>query len=592
MQQFRRLSKQSFAFLSNKNTELIVFLLLALANGFYLVMYKYIPSLDGPQHLYNSNVIVELVKGNDFFKQFFQINNVLVGYWNAHAVLSLYNFIFPSWLAEKLFLLTTLTLIPFSFRYLIKIINPNAGYLPILILPFVTNSYFFMGYYAFCFAWIFFFFTIGYFIKNYSEFSKIRKLIILCFLLFLTFLSHMIIFSFTLSVIALYLIYRFICDIIKKETKTKYALLSHVKLATRILISAIPSIIFAIIYSLHVFELNKDLNTSSFASSDLLSQFVNISSLVAFNHKSEGIMNSQLFIFVMALGLISLIFIFINSKKKSLLSKNHVYNIIFWGLLSLLVLILFFVFPNSFGTGSVSKRILVFFYFVFVAWIAMNRLPAIVHLIIIIAVIWYGYNQTVVRHPYYDKIDHLISELVEAEDTMRVNTTFTAINCIPLWNNWHYPCYIGSEKPIVYLKSPQNMGHFPVVWNWEKMPTNYLGLYKSGEAGTSWFNGSINKTIRPIDYVVVYGNWVFNNKAEYKKLKTIIETFYNLVLVSERGTVALYEFKLYDYLEAKIPEIESNEKWMAQIKTKAEIRKLSVENMLLLDAMYYYTRTH
>ncbi|HRW20499.1 MAG TPA: hypothetical protein P5509_00865, partial [Bacteroidales bacterium] len=114
MQQFRRLSKQSFAFLSNKNTELIVFLLLALANGFYLVMYKYIPSLDGPQHLYNSNVIVELVKGNDFFKQFFQINNVLVGYWNAHAVLSLYNFIFPSWLAEKLFLLTTLTLIPFS----------------------------------------------------------------------------------------------------------------------------------------------------------------------------------------------------------------------------------------------------------------------------------------------------------------------------------------------------------------------------------------------------------------------------------------------------------------------------------------------
>ncbi|MDY0160948.1 MAG: hypothetical protein RBR64_06380, partial [Bacteroidales bacterium] len=102
----------------------------------------------------------------------------------------------------------------------------------------------------------------------------------------------------------------------------------------------------------------------------------------------------------------------------------------------------------------------------------------------------------------------------------------------------------------------------------------------------------INKTIRPIDYVVVYGNWVFNNKAEYKKLKTIIDTFYNLVLVSERGTVALYEFKLYDYLEAKIPEIESNEKWMAQIKTKAEIRKLSVENMLLLDAIYYYTLTH
>ena len=51
---------------------------------------QYIPSLDGPQHLHTVNVLAELLKGNKFIDQFYDINSIPVGYWSAHFILGFF----------------------------------------------------------------------------------------------------------------------------------------------------------------------------------------------------------------------------------------------------------------------------------------------------------------------------------------------------------------------------------------------------------------------------------------------------------------------------------------------------------------------
>ncbi len=137
-----------------------IFLLFLLVSLLQLWMTRFIPSLDGPQHLYNANVMVELLKENELMRSFFDINEVIVGYWSGHFFLSFFKIFLPAWLAEKFFLTVYVVAMVFSFRYLIQSINPSKGnFVSFLIFPFVYHSYLLMGYYPlalqlFSFFWL------------------------------------------------------------------------------------------------------------------------------------------------------------------------------------------------------------------------------------------------------------------------------------------------------------------------------------------------------------------------------------------------------------------------------------------------------
>ena len=123
--------------------------LLLLISLLPLWIFRYVPSLDGPQHLYNANVIIQLLKGSEIFRKFFRINEVVVGYWTGHFALSFFNLFLPAWLAEKIFLTAYVLEVVFSFRYLVRSIDPERQNLLVyLIFPFVFHSYLLMGYYS------------------------------------------------------------------------------------------------------------------------------------------------------------------------------------------------------------------------------------------------------------------------------------------------------------------------------------------------------------------------------------------------------------------------------------------------------------
>ena len=127
-----------------------VFALLCIVSILPFWIVRYVPSLDGPQHLYNSHVILQVLQGSEIFREFFRINEVVVGYWTGHFALSFFNLFFPAWLAEKFFLSAYVVGVVFSFRYLVRSIYPEKQNLLVyLIFPFVFHSYFMMGYYSF-----------------------------------------------------------------------------------------------------------------------------------------------------------------------------------------------------------------------------------------------------------------------------------------------------------------------------------------------------------------------------------------------------------------------------------------------------------
>jgi hypothetical protein len=247
-----------FRFFSNNRNEFFIVLFLSLLNASYLLFYKYFPFLDSPQHLYNTNVIGELVKGNDFFKQYFEINNVLVGYWVAHAILSFMNYFLPAWLANKIFLMIYLVVTPLTFRYLVKSINPNARYMCLLVLPFLHNSFYFMGYYPFLIAWPVAFILIGYILRKYNHIG-VKEFFSLTILIFLLYLSHMVVFAFSLAVIFGWFIFDLFWNYFHEKKNKKYVFITGLKKGLKVLLAALPALIFAAIYVFQVF----DLNTSS-----------------------------------------------------------------------------------------------------------------------------------------------------------------------------------------------------------------------------------------------------------------------------------------------------------------------------------------
>ncbi|MCK5066014.1 MAG: hypothetical protein KAR16_01185, partial [Bacteroidales bacterium] len=197
--------------------ELWVFALLVLISMLQLWLFKYVPSLDGPQHLYNSNVLIQLLQGSELFREFFRINEVIVGYWTGHFALTFFNLFLPAWLAEKMFLSAYVFGVVFSFRYLVRSIYPEKENLLVyLVFPFVFHNYLLLGYYSFSIAVIFFFWAFGYWIRHSQQFRG-KEMALFGALVLGVFLSHGLVFLFFGAAFLLYFMATATFSLVMKE---------------------------------------------------------------------------------------------------------------------------------------------------------------------------------------------------------------------------------------------------------------------------------------------------------------------------------------------------------------------------------------
>lgn len=87
-------------------------------------LFRYIPTQDGPAHLYNSHILRQYLNPDYNFQQFYNLRATLFPNWIAHALLGLSMFLFPPLIAEKVVISLYVILFPLAIAYLLEAVDP------------------------------------------------------------------------------------------------------------------------------------------------------------------------------------------------------------------------------------------------------------------------------------------------------------------------------------------------------------------------------------------------------------------------------------------------------------------------------------
>ena len=505
-----------------------------------LWIFRYVPSLDGPQHLYNSNVIIQLLKGSEIFREFFQINEVVVGYWTGHFALTFFNLFLPAWLAEKMFLTAYVIGVVFSFRYLVRSIYPERQNLLVyLIFPFVFHSYLLMGYYSFSIAVISFFWAFGYYIRNEDHFGG-KEMMLFAALVMCVFLSHGLVFLFFGSAFLLYFLLTHTYSMVTREKGASWKnLFSRL---WRVAVSVLPAIFFWVVYIRAVLGINPTVTAASYYKMELLKFIFRIRQLVGFSNERESPAYYVLFGLLVLLSLLVLIR-YIQRRRGGeghwleLFNRSHA-----WISIALLFLVAYFFAPDRISAGSLTHRFGLFFFLCLLVCLATQPLPRWAQLLTLLVVLGVLGSTRIIHGKFLDKLNQDISEIQEMSPYIEDGSTVFSINSSNNWIHRHFQLYVADEKELVHLKNPQCAGQFPVKWNEHKLPECYLGDMWIKPYSAPDIRGLGHRKLQ-VDYITVFYQKAFWEAQDEEKWHKILEENYELVMITSNELGALYKSK-------------------------------------------------
>ena len=519
--------------------ERYVFMLFLVITLLQLWLTKYVPSLDGPQHLYNATVLANLVKGNELVKLFFTVNDTIVGYWTAHALLAFFTVFLPSWLAEKLFLTLYVLGMVFAFRYLVKSINPSRGnFVAYLIFPFVYHMFILMGYYAFSFAAIFYFLGFGYYVRHRETFSW-KQMLVFGLLLVLLFLTHGLVYILFLLSIGLFVLVTAAGRFFSSPEPGWFR--GRMNVGIRIILAAIPSFVLWILYIRTVISLDNTVAGAGESLGELVRYLARIRQLVGFHHELEAIGYIPVFILLVLLTIVFIV-LFAGGLKDRTTHWNELFSMKnSWMILALFFLALYFFAPNRISAGSLTHRFGLYFFLLVVTWLSMQKWPKTFQVLTVIVVLFSITYARTTQHRFYVRLNKDIRDLTELTDYMEANSVVDYRLKSNNWTHIHFPLYAALDKPLVHLRNVQCWGQFPMVWNYDDIPRTYAGDRPVRPSGAVEI--SKDHPIRQIDYITVFYVDRFWNDSTEAEWHTVLSEDYEEVHVSELGRAGLYARK-------------------------------------------------
>lgn len=170
-----------------------LFFLLCLLSASILVVPSVYLCGDGPSHLYNARVLFDAALGRDrdFYEAFFHINRHIDPNWLSHLALGTLMQFMPALWADKVLQLIYLGGFAYGFRYLVRSVNSDNGFLAFLFFPLAFTQPFQQGFYNYCLALALMCWTLGFFLRNLNNFmTEPLKQFILALLLLATTFAH------------------------------------------------------------------------------------------------------------------------------------------------------------------------------------------------------------------------------------------------------------------------------------------------------------------------------------------------------------------------------------------------------------------
>lgn len=165
-------------------------------------LFPYFPTQDGVSHVYNSQILTEYNNPEYQFRDYYEINWYPFPNWLSHFSLAVLMFVFPSLVAEKIFLSLYIILFPLAVYYFLNAVQRGRHAFVILSFTFIYNYLFLMGFYNFAVSVPLFLLALGYWWKHKDEINRTRIVLLNLFIV-ITYFAHLISYALILFSIAL-----------------------------------------------------------------------------------------------------------------------------------------------------------------------------------------------------------------------------------------------------------------------------------------------------------------------------------------------------------------------------------------------------
>lgn len=159
-----------------RSSSLSVFLVAVILNLTPLLYFRYIPSNDGPSHVYNAAMLRAFLSssGDASIRSVFEFNRSIPPNLLSHSLLAFaVSFLTPV-LAERTVVVLYAVSLPLVFRWLLRTVSRQTHGLEYVALPLVYNSHLQWGFYNFLFSLILFMLTLGFWLKARRHCSYTR----------------------------------------------------------------------------------------------------------------------------------------------------------------------------------------------------------------------------------------------------------------------------------------------------------------------------------------------------------------------------------------------------------------------------------
>jgi len=518
----------------------IGFWVLIILTMMQFVVFKYAPSLDGPQHLHNAFVLKDLLLNKGMVRDFYNINPIPVAYWTSHILLTAFTVIFPPWLAEKLFLLVFIAGVSLAYRYFVRSMdmeyNPIAQY---LIFPFAASFFLLAGFYAFSYGVLVMLIAFGYWNRISSDFTwgKAGKFSLLLLLLYFT---HGLVFVFFAASFLLHFLYEGIIDLSKGRNNQDVRKALAVK-TMRTISAFVPVLILLLIYFSSVLSAQPNSGGDPADARELLQQLFRIRPIIGFHHRMESAFTKPLFFALLLVCIVIVIQYLIKLQQNKitlasiLKNKSNIYF-----LLSFLFLIVYLINPDRFTSGTMTVRVGYLLFLFLIMWLPFNRIPLPVNILMGLAILYALIYSLSIRSTFYDPPLTLIREIQEVDPYLDEGATMITFRESENWLHLHFGLYAGLNKHMVNLNNPQCYGPFPLVWDTENSFAMFAGEKQIDVTGLGRLDPDKHPS-RQVDYILVFYHQRFLDNEANAEWNAILAKEYELLYLTSGEAAALYK---------------------------------------------------
>ncbi len=445
------------------------FVALLLVHTVPVITFGWFPTLDGPAHVYNARIILELLTGDAFTGRFFAINPFPEPNWVGHAIMAGTLSIAPAHFAERVVMLLYVVGLPLAFRFALRRSGARADWPALLVFPFIYCFTFRIGFLNFSLGLPLLLVAIG-LGGSFAQGTSARKGWLLALVLLALYFAHLTCFLLAFALLIAAPLWEALID---RRGSIKVRAVAAWRAVRALLLCAAPALLLTVAFFASHHDARASL--SRLPSTELLHWLINGRPFVALGPDEEPF--ARAIAWVMA-GLTVAVLITRPWRSDALFKRN-----LFWAMAALAMVVAYFVLPDQMATGGVvSVRLLLFAFLLWAIWLGVQvhrRVILTIGLATVLAA------ELLVLRLHLENTRSLtneLNELLSVAGALPEHAVVLPLNYSGNWLHSNFHCYMGALGNVIVLDNfCARTPHMPVRWCEGAEPGDAVGNFTTSD---------------------------------------------------------------------------------------------------------------